>query len=470
MKKHVESEILDSAWYVYLNDHFHGPFSELELYAWTRNQNEYNKSYFWKYGMESWALLNETDLISKFTLHKMEFEELIKTQDTPILWKNWSPIEADKKLDASMHKMDWHIDGIAKPLGLREDRGIKEETRQELKAHSEVNFKTKTKVTHLALICTVSILVVATLLFIMESYWSRLVRPLGVSESDYSQLTRALEKSELEVGPRFAVAIANAEIENPQIYITSNISDQGSFKIEVAGIASKMVGSFYFNQSIELEKKRSLIEVPSLAQESGKIPKGFYQIKVLYKKNIILDQIHFMGGRNDNTYEKELLQYHQSLFKQLQLEILELKQLLLALEGQIAFFNSEFEIPPLLSHSQTNFKQNEQFKFNEASWIKFQSQIMEYSLNIKNMKQDQGMNYILLPYFQLQTEVGERLINLHQALRQLSIQNKSNVNKDLSLGLEIEKIKGLLAKVREQVLNIELRASTLNKIPWELID
>lgn len=469
------SAILESIWYIYWQDNYHGPFSELELYAWTKSKKGIDDVHFWKLGMNSWAPYKEVELLNKFNLYHEDFEQLAQTHDTPILWRNWDQVNDGKSQFLKRNEFSWIPDNLdlshpetylnpALKLTKAKDEVQLDFTTKE--SHSKLNFFNKNYVILSGLIFFTGITI-----WLLNSFhinWSQIPQPEGVMNEDYRELLKVIEKSEEEVGSRFALAFNKNQTQTIKIYISTNIPEKSVFTLEIKGVPSSMVGAFYFDQFIVLKNQKGLVEVPDLGKTVKLIPKGFYQLKITYNQKNVYDQVHFIGGERNKIYSDELKDYHAKLYLQFIDELEELKQINSSMEGQITQLSDLFENYIVDLQHSSKAKPKKSWTHSRSQWLEYQKQLEQLISKFK--VEDRREQYLMLSYFTQLGEVGQSLIDLYQKTEQFIQLAKLDSKNELSISLELTELKRTVVSLRETILKLELKVTSEGRLPWNELD
>ncbi len=451
-------------WFIYYQDNYHGPYSAVEVYAWVKNKAEEKPEiYLWSEDMESWELIDHTELGKVFRSQRAKFEQLAKSVDLPILWEKWDGESDISPNPLYRSHLEWHGElesSTNRPLLVDPANAISS-GRKDNEIKRKVLRGGKTGLTLI-----VAIAATIGLLNWLESEWGQVRHPLGVQNAEYQELVRAIAHPSQDVGPRFGLAISQNSPVAPQIFITSNIPEQSQFKLQIEGIPSSLVGAFSYQRSIALLNQKGLLEVPSLSASGEAIPRGVYELSLSYNSKVYLAKTYFLGGAKDQQYFEGLKRYHQQLHQKYVDEIFEIKQVLVSQEQQVSLMNNDFERYLIaLSKNQSSARQT--WFQGRVQWLTYQKQL-EQLMDLYG-KPSAESNYFLFSFYQNIRDVGKRIIRLHAEYETFVQTGTFESKQEVKLSLEAARLLTLSAQLKERLARHEAQSSS-EKLPWDELD
>ncbi len=467
-----EQVIINKKWFLHWNGNHHGPFSALEVYAWTQKKRSLQDIYIWSGGMENWVLFDDSELQKDFKKFPAFYNQLCNENDLPILWRDWDQVKSEiNNFSNPAIPRDSSVLGIPWNQPTQDFSGLShEEKGREIPSKSLVGFNlTRDKFKKgkfLWVLAALSLGLMVGALYLNYS-WNLISKPNGVTELEYKELLRAREEISEINKEQVAIALDMNTLESPQFYLTSNLPEKEELLLEIRGVNESLIGAFQYAQRIILKNKNGLLVPPQLyyskAEKIMAIPKGYYQVMVSYKKQVLLQKSYFLGGVHDANYQLELAQYHIHLKKKFEDELNEINQILKTLDGQVDAMNDSFE--RLLLQSQKLSTENSvEWQSERRQWINYQKQIASVLENYRfNSK---SKIYFLNATYSSIIDIGDQAIESYKKIEQLMISKRIESDDEIGVSLDLAKLKNHIGKLKERLLHLEAKYKKSNELPW----
>ncbi|MCB0389706.1 MAG: DUF4339 domain-containing protein [Bdellovibrionales bacterium] len=259
-----------------------------------------------------------------------------------------------------------------------------------------------------------------------------------LNSKDMKYLESAPGKSLLFSGPKLHLLLKSSGSARPIIFIGTNIEVGETLLLKLTGIPETLIGAHTVNFQIKKQLTDNIIKVEELFLTNGKpLPQGEYKIDVscisctFDKKNIFSNQMFNGVSPQDVNYLSQLNVYHAELRESANTELIELTQIIEALESQ-------------LKSAITNYRKLYGYRWTQYSkeWMGLQKPIMDAFQELDNPEFFNKLYYNQL-YMNMR-EIGQRLVELNQY--QNSEDKKNDVIKDYYKAIE-EKISSTRKKL-----------------------
>lgn len=230
--------------------------------------------------------------------------------------------------------------------------------------------------------------------------WITLFPPLeSVSPQEYEEL-KSISRINLDQdGARFALALSQKNLGAPSFYIATNIKDGLALEIHVVGNPDTLVNQLSFETRVSTNVSKRLAETSPLRGGNGApLPRGEYWVYLPagqtmpsssqgQAKNLILPieegtrevkvlavKSYFLGGPRDESYVKQLTEFHEKLRAKASGEIMEAKQFADTLANQLTSTGIKFGMLSRVKRHQSDRKAWAKF---DQDWTKFETQLDE---------------------------------------------------------------------------------------------
>lgn len=451
----------EKSWFVFWKDNHHGPFSALEIFAWSQTLPSMADVYVWHLDQDHWVAFAQSELASEFKKNSSFYQEQVAHHDFPILWKDWSLSEPSASAaPEKIEQVPWAVSGA--PISFDDSVAINYSL-PALATTEDTN--PQRRKWHLSVVLVLLAVISGVLLIYWVQYQNFILPiPSGVGPAEYQELLAVREHPKSQVGPKVGISLDQKSFKDPKFYLTSNLPAKTPFDFEIRGIPETLVESFHFAKQITLTSANGIIEVPALSINRGRIPAGFYRAFVTFEGKVIAEKRYFLGGINNDDYRWQLKRYHESVRMQFAEELEELKQILAALEFQTNEMEVGFEAYLASLQEQQNDGAT-RWKKSRSQWMSYQKQIGELINKINS--QSKKNKYFLNRTFLTVAELGKDLLKAHQDIDLFVHRAHLDSPLEMSISLQAVRLKSMVAHTKERLAILESEARANGRIPWD---
>ena len=440
-------EIQSKKWFIYWSNAHHGPFSLLEVFAWTSKLEDLSDVLIWSEKQLDWERFDQSEAKLVIDQQSNLLEKESKVTELPILWRDWNtstpPIKFDSLNNEQMVFEDIDDTKLTNNINMNPINKIK-----------------KSKYNSVFGLCVFLIIMIGLFAFFYLKF-SRPIRPIGLSSKDFNELLLVQDQSLTTEGPKADVVLDSNDLKHPKFYLASNILENEKLIVEVSGIPSSLIGSFYFLKSIEVKVVKSIMTTPFLDMSSKGVPLGYYKVKIIYLGQKLIEKVYFLGGEKSENYNKELRHYHSRLILKTKQELSELKQIVESLDLQLSETDLNFEV--FLSN-RTSFQAVTNWKEFYNKWNTYQKQLQE-SLNLHELGTQKERD-LLVKTFKSLMQIEHRIFELHVKQQKYAKNSKNAESPILNLNIESAQIHNEISSLKVVILEKHRMNLEEIQIPW----
>jgi hypothetical protein len=323
-------------WFVLVDDRYRGPYSQSQILSAIEQGGLAGANLVWKEGMIDWEILAK---VAEFKESGPIVEADVQMSQSALSFlDHLEPAEDEIKAQRYSSPSEAPAPNFEAqtppPLAFNSEFWTPENQTQTPK-WKELRFKLA------ALLAATLILVSALWQFNRSGF--PVLKDLNAREA---RELSAIAKDDISVGDSAGVALAPANLREPQFYIASNAEDGTLLEASLVGVRDTMVDSFYYRSSITLKVKNNFAKTPAFVQVDGKpLAAGEYTLTVAKGGAPLVQKTFFLGGIKDRDYQDRLQLYLGKLRMQAEGELSEVRQITQLLERQFADTNLRFKSP-----------------------------------------------------------------------------------------------------------------------------
>lgn len=283
--------------------------------------------------------------------------------------------------------------------------------------------------------------------------WVSSLPDVPVSEADKNELKSAMQARFTGQNPALAVAMGVENITSPLFYVTSNLPDKTVVTVWLEGISNTLLNRFEFSTQARVILSQGYGKTTNIVSPNGQpIPKGKYRVIAFVSsrqvKNIqsvvenlpaqsidiqeisqqtprvISEKIYFIGGENDESYRSRLSDFQKKVREKAAKELLELRQFVGALQGQLDLSIAKF----------TNLTKTSKTNASVLNWKKFQSQWAKFNNHMSNQFRSWDSQKILQNVYYSDLYINTRTAG-EKVSKVFNLQNSYFNSKDKKLSL-----------------------------------
>lgn len=423
--------------YVFRENKYFGPMSIDEIKELISRGALSTHHYYWGPGMAGWQKLQDFESFRAYaSLHNMnlcdnEFEKMVRADtrfiNIPNVDLEGIPIFKDKNLSENDPE---HF----------KNSELNDNQQQYLSKENSFDKNSLLKIWPILLIILVG-LALSYFSFFYESYQNQILQDL--SDTQISAMQRAINTSLNPLKPVADLIAKPRKVgEESQIIVGTNAEAGSQFEISVSGVPETLIDSHREEHKVQITIQKPLTILKNLRKTNGaSLPIGKYNYEIVCencdkKQHVLIDRGSFFLGDSEKSslYRSQLKGYHTKVRDSANTELVELSQIIAALQGQVE--------DTYLGYSQLK---GSKWKSFSQKWTTLHHEILDAFEEVNNPIFYNNLYYAPI-YLELKN-VAHKIYELHKKQSdKISSSKIEKLNSQINLDLAISKKKLSLMK------------------------
>ncbi len=405
-------KITDKKWFVYVKDHHEGPHSVDEIQDKVARGVIGTEGFVWTAGMEDWKPMKDVATFDRSPPSPAQTQAQIRSRvEIPIPPREALNREIKSVLKKSQQRRNLiRVAGRLLVFCITLGSGIFMVKSGYLDPLLEIP-AIQTLSDSLTEGARPTLLNLSEHFSVIRRWVSPIPQMNDVTPEEFAELKLAAGARLEKVGPKYALALSQADPLSPTFYVGTNLVDGTHLSLVITGIPDTLLNQLSFSAVALVSISKKIGKTGIIRFADGRaIPRGEYRIDLKSPETpeILMTKRYFLAGKKDAVYLDRLKDFHEKLRARSLSEVNEAKQFMLTLFSQVQATQEKFKA---IRKGKLDARQRASWEEFHNEWLKIEGELDQIFQKWTPEALENEYYYGVL--FRLIQEAGQAVDRLH---------------------------------------------------------